>query len=445
MANSGSGKSSIVRAGVLVQLQQGHAATDASWRTCAMLPREDPLGNLARALAGLLADEPTPDQILDVRHILNRGRRAPRTLARRVRQGKSDHICILVDQFEELFTLAKWRSPEETRLFVDLLVGLQQNPTRGLYAILTMRSEFLGHCARYEGLAEAVNRTQYLLPRMERPALLRAICEPAPLYRGEVSQELAERLIVDAGGQQDQLPLIQHGLMRLWRDKAASAARGRHAGQDEDCRQSHRRARTAFCGAGRGGAPYRHDGFGVAGPVRDRRGAACRSAGTMARSWRLGLEDYQDVGGLATLLSDHADEVMKKAAPDPERQTVVEHLFRALTDINAEGQAIRRPQTFAELVAVTGSDEPTLEAIIDCFRAEGSFFLTPYGDAPIKPGTLIDISHEALIRCWWKIADDEAAGSSASFKTAWSGNPAIAGPKRRDALGRGDHQSRGMA
>jgi ABC-type polar amino acid transport system ATPase subunit len=42
--DSGSGKSSIVRAGVLVQLQQGHAATDATWRTCAMLPREDALG-----------------------------------------------------------------------------------------------------------------------------------------------------------------------------------------------------------------------------------------------------------------------------------------------------------------------------------------------------------------------------------------------------------------
>ena len=372
--DSGSGKSSIVRAGVLVQLQQGHAATGARWRTCAMLPREDPLGNLARALAGLLVDEPTPDQILDVRHILNRGRQAPRILARRVRRGKSDHICILVDQFEELFTLAKWRSPEETRLFVDLLVGLQQKPTRGLYAILTMRSEFLGHCARYEGLAEAVNRTQYLLPRMERPALLRAICEPATLYGGEVSQVLAERLIVDAGGGQDQLPLIQHGLMRLWRDKrapqrgATTPAETWTARPDDETEQ--------------------HPPRGFAEPV-----------------WRLGLEDYQDAGGLTLLLSDHADEVMKKVAPDPERRKIVEHLFRALIDINADGQAIRRPQTLAVVVAVTGSDPPTLKAIIDSFRAKGVFFLTPYGDAPIKPGTLIDVSHEALIRRWWKVAD----------------------------------------
>jgi hypothetical protein len=391
--DSGSGKSSIVRAGVLVQLQQGHAATDAAWRTCAMLPREDALGNLARALAGLRADKPTPDQILDVRHILNRGRRAPETLTRLLRQGESDHICILVDQVEELFTLAKRRGPGDARLFVDFLVGLEENPPPGLYAILTMRSEFLGHCARFEGLAGAVNRTQYLLPRMERPALLRAIREPATLYGGEVSQELAERLIADAGGGQDQLPLIQHGLMRLWRRKAVPAT-----------------------GLAETAAPYQYDGISEATARFEIDEAPLSFGRDDDPAWRLGLEDYRGAGGLATLLSDHADAVLEQAAPDPSREKIVEHLFRALTDINAEGQAIRRPQTFAELVAVTGSDAPTLKAIIGHFRAKGVFFLTPFGDAPIKPGTLIDISHEALIRCWRKIADQEKGWLQREFR-----------------------------
>ena len=86
-----------------------------------------------------------------------------------------------------------------------------------------MRSEFLGVCARFKGLATAVNKTQYLLPQMEPPALMRAISEPAPLYYGEVSRELAERLISDGGGEQDQLPLIQHRLMQLWRRKTGPA------------------------------------------------------------------------------------------------------------------------------------------------------------------------------------------------------------------------------
>jgi Trypsin-like peptidase domain len=412
--DSGSGKSSIVRAGCLVQLQQGHAAADAAWRTCAMLPREDPLGNLARALAGLLADEPTPDQILDFRHILNRGRRAPKTLARRVRRGRFDHICILVDQFEELFSFAKRLGPEEARLFVDLLIGLQQNPPPGLYAILTMRSEFLGHCARFEGLAEAVNKTQYLLPRMERPALLRAIREPATLYGGEVSQELAERLIVDAGGGQNQLPLIQHGLMLLWRRKAAPQSGATTPAETATTRKAIGEHEQAPPDLAEAAPPYQHDDSSES-PARFEIDEATlsfrRDDGPV---WHLGLEDYRGVEGLATLLSDHAEEVLAQAAPDPQRQHIAEHLFRALTDINAEGQSIRRPQTFAELVAVTGSDEPTLQTIIDQFRADGVFFLTPYGDAAIEPGTLIDIGHEALIRSWRRLS-----GRARDFRSGW--------------------------
>ena len=103
-----------------------------------------------------------------------------------------------------------------------------------------MRSEFLGVCARFKGLAETVNRTQYLLPQMERPALIRRIREPATLYDGEVSRDLAERLIADAGGQQDQLPLIQHGLMRLYQDTFRLRS-ARHSGLAEER------------------APFRHD------------------------------------------------------------------------------------------------------------------------------------------------------------------------------------------
>ena len=63
--------------------------------------------------------------------------------------------------------------------------------------------------------------------------------------------------------------------------------------------------------------------------------------------------------------------------PIAHREKIVEHLFRALTDINAEGSAVRRPQTLAELMAVTDSDEATLRDIVDRFRAEGVSFLTP--------------------------------------------------------------------
>ena len=85
---------------------------------------------------------------------------------------------------------------------------------RGLFVILTMRSDYLGECARFEGFAEAVNGSQYLLPRMDDFALLRAIHEPATLYGGEIDPAVGDRLLFTAREEEDALPVLQHALMR---------------------------------------------------------------------------------------------------------------------------------------------------------------------------------------------------------------------------------------
>src|SRR5262249_9985806 len=105
---------------------------------------------------------------------------------------------------------------------------------------------------------------------------------------------------------------------------------------------------------------------------------------------------------LSESLSNHADQVLSSVDAPP--FTVTEKLFRALTEINADGQAVRRPQTVAQLAAVCSCDGSTITRIVDAFRAEGASFLTPFGAAPLTADTLIDISHEALIRCWSRIS-----------------------------------------
>src|SRR5262245_41244390 len=210
--SSGSGKSSLVRAGILPRLEQDHASSGLAWRTCTMLPGNAPLIALAEALAGLDSTPPAEMRVLMLRSLMNRGRAAAPRIAETVRRGPKDHVCVLIDQFEEVFALAK-SNRDEALLFCEILVGLSDKPPEGFYTILTMRSDHLGECARFPGLAEAVNRTQYLLPQMSHAALLRAIRDPAELYGSKVSRELAERLIADTCSEQDALPLIQHGLM----------------------------------------------------------------------------------------------------------------------------------------------------------------------------------------------------------------------------------------
>jgi formylglycine-generating enzyme required for sulfatase activity/energy-coupling factor transporter ATP-binding protein EcfA2 len=357
--SSGSGKSSLVRAGVLPKLARQHMRAGTPWQTCSIRPSGGPLWNLAKEFARLGGDADDVERIGQIMSQFNRQGATLSAIAGSLDSLKGRRLCILVDQFEELFRFEKETSREEAELFVDLLVrsnvkvsaNVASDHVSPVHVAVTMRSEFLGECARFNGLAEAVNRTQYLVPRMDRDGLVRAIRRPALLYGGEVSLDLTEQLIADVGGREDELPLIQHGLMYMWNTAAAATPAGK----------------------------------------------------------KIVLEPapLEAAGGLASLLSHHADAIVEEAAPDPERRYAVERLFRALTDLNAEGHAIRRPQLFGDLVALTEIAADKLRDILDALRRDGVSFLTPYAGRPIVEATTIDISHEALIRCWKRLADPQ--------------------------------------
>jgi hypothetical protein len=73
--------------------------------------------------------------------------------------------------------------------------------------------------------------------------------------------------------------------------------------------------------------------------------------------------------------------------------------------LNDAGQPIRRPQSIKELTAVTGASENRVRAVVDAFRADGVSFLRPYGRQPLDDWEPVDIAHEALMRCWKRLAD----------------------------------------
>jgi hypothetical protein len=351
---SGSGKSSLVRAGVLPKLALQYSRHAAPWLTCTMRPSGGPLWNLAAEFARLEGNEKDLERISLIAGRFNARSATLVSVAASLEGLEGKSLCVLVDQFEELFRYERETSRDEAELFVDLIeraaredVGDAAPDAVDLHVIITMRSEFLGECSRFAGFAETINRTQYLVPRMDDDGLLRAVGRPAQMYGAEFDEALAERLIESVRGREDELPLLQHGLMLMWEDAKRCA---------------------------RPGARVTLDGRIV-----------------------------DEAGGLAELLSGHADAVMASAAPDDRRARMVEAAFRALTEVNSEGSAIRRPLPFRKLCAVTGASPEELRPILDAFRAPDVSFLTPYDPEPIDDKTSIDISHEALIRCWRKI------------------------------------------
>ena len=351
---SGSGKSSFVRAGVLpwLEIQQSRRR---HWLTKIRRPAGGPLRNLASALANLFGaapgSSPATDPLTSWHTRLALGHTVLDDIEALL-SSKGSSLCLLIDQFEELFRYARETSREEAELLIQLLCSLasEQNPAPHLFVILTMRSDYLGECARFDGFAETVNSCQYLLPRLNDFGLLRAIHEPAELYGGKIDPAVGDRLLFAVRQGEDALPVLQHALMR-----ACAHARKRH-------------------GSGEG--------------------------------WIVTMPDLEAVEGKDGALSRHADEVLAEIqAGDPMNLKAAEWLFRSLTELDAEGRGIRRPRNLAELIAVAGGDRARMIAVIEAFQAPNRNFLMTNPPGPLEETTEIDISHEALIRCWQRLSD----------------------------------------
>ena len=228
VGTSGSGKSSLIRAGLLPDLHGGFMSGAGShWRTAVFRPIGDPIGNLARALntPEVLQTDPASgdDQarsnlLLEV--TLRRSSLGLIDAVRLARLPKEDNLLVVVDQFEELFRFANAANTpaqaDDAAAFVKLLLEATWQAETPIYIVITMRSDFIGDCARFPDLAENVTAGMYLIPRMTREQRRSAIADPVGVGGGCISIRLVNRLLNEVGDNPDQLPVLQHSLMRTW-------------------------------------------------------------------------------------------------------------------------------------------------------------------------------------------------------------------------------------
>ncbi|MBM4041671.1 MAG: hypothetical protein FJ290_24495 [Planctomycetes bacterium] len=365
---SGSGKSSLVRAGLIHRLEVGHlTGAGARWRVALFRPGAQPLEALAPALDETLGPIPERAEALS---------RSTQALVHATRAGRrpEENLLLVVDQFEEIFRFQQEKelSPRDAAHFVELLLAAEQDlsPDYRVYVVLTMRSDYLGDCAQFEGLPEALNRCQYLVPRMTGEQMAEAIEGPAALTDTEIEPDLLQRLVVEAAEGRDALPLLQHLLMCLWEEREPSP-----------------------------------DG-----------------------EWRITSGHYDRLGGPVKALNDHADQVLGDLQPE-ERQDLAARVFQQLTDIR-EGRDQRRPARLSRLAELTGGDPGDVEAVVE--HLFGANFLTS-PDRGRTPDWEVDITHESLIRQWeqlreWAKAEAADAEEYREFaKRAARGGELLAG------------------
>ncbi len=336
IGTSGCGKSSLVRAGLIPSLKRGFLSDAGTrWKVAVMRPGNDPFGALAHEL-----DKPTVLGPRDDR--LGTLQRSSLGCVECVRPdlGEKESLLLVVDQFEEIFRYRKEAqgagADDQADAFVRLLLASAEQDEVPVFVVLTMRSDYLGDCAVFRGLPEALNDAQYLVPVLTRPQLREVVEAPVASAGAEIAPELVQRVLNDVGHgleqELDQLPVLQHALMRTWQESAGVSS--------------------------------------------------------------IELEHYGRAGRMSGALNQHAKQLYQELSE--EQQATAKRVFQRLTEKETAGRDIRRPTSFGELREVTGASSEELTHIVEHFRD----FLYSSDEPSLNDRSMIDITHEALIRQW---------------------------------------------
>jgi WD40 repeat protein len=365
VGSSGSGKSSLVRAGLIPLVREGFLLGCTHWQVAIAKPGNRPFEALAAAMANSAAS--SSDGELDANalsqqllEILRTESQALQTAHRDCGYDEEAGLLLVVDQFEELFAYRRGDATDrdasqrdEGAAFVRMLLRGAADRQRLVRVLITMRSDFIGDCEAFLGLPEVISRSQFLVPRLDRVQMEAVISGPS-ILNGDgqtpfaFEAGLVNRVINDAGDRPDQLPLLQHALMQTWK-------------------------------------------FAV------RR--------TESRSGLLlTFADYEKAGGIQEALSRDADAALAELT-DERQLALARRLFLLLCDVSSQGQLTRRRPSLADVESYTGADRADIRAVARVFQKDDRNFLLPPADDLDADAVLLDISHESLLRRWGRFQD----------------------------------------
>jgi WD40 repeat protein len=221
---SGSGKSSVVRAGLVATLRQSVLPGSGHWLIVTLTPGEQPLASLAAALTPFIGRE--SDRLTILRRLEEELASREQTLHPVVRlalkkAAPARRLVLVVDQFEELFTLC--RDEDQRAAFVHNLLYASTIARGQTIVVLALRTDFYDRCTAYPSLADNLAAQQVLIGSMHERELRQAIEEPARRVGLQFEQGLVNRSLEDITKEPGTLPLMQYALLELWNHREDSS------------------------------------------------------------------------------------------------------------------------------------------------------------------------------------------------------------------------------
>ncbi len=212
---SGSGKSSLARAGLLPALLWNKAS--ANWTVRVLTPTAHPIENLAVTLLQDNASFANSSILMDDL------RAEPHALGYYIRHGvladNTPYCLLVIDQFEELFTLCRFE--EEREIFITNLLTAAEEVDGQVIVVITLRADFYSHCAKYKELRQVLSTHQEYIGSMSLEEMRRAIELPAQHGHWEFEPGLVDLILRDVGEDPGALPLLSHALLETWERRHA--------------------------------------------------------------------------------------------------------------------------------------------------------------------------------------------------------------------------------
>jgi WD40 repeat protein len=355
---SGSGKSSLVRAGLIPALRRGGLPGSKEWMIRVFKPGARPLAELALQLAQLRGEEQRVGALTELEKDLREDERALHNAVRlrlaSLRLKPEDEgqrrVLIVIDQFEEIFTLC--RDDDERARFLNNLLYASAALDSRTVIVLTMRADFYYKCAVHSGLAARIAAHQYLVGPMTEENLRRAIEQPAQLAGLRVEPTLMAEVLAELSQQPGSLPLMEHALLEVWKRHAPSAG-------------------------------------------------------------MLTLRAYLESGGVKGALAKRAEETYESMSH--REKEIVRHVMLRLTQPGDGTDDTRRRAKLSELVT-SGDESAAVEEVVKKFADER--LLTTNREDQTED-QVVDVSHEALIRGWPRLrkwVDEDRVGLRTLFR-----------------------------
>lgn len=359
LGGAGVGKTSIINCGIKSVLLSNIAKpVDSPWLIFQTTPGMEPVRNLAQFISSNQFDN-IPDENKNIQEqicysILKRGNLGLIELIDQFKFTDNQNFLFIIDQFEDLFRLKYHISDvefyDEALHYVNLFLEALKSDKYNIYVVISIRSDFTDDCVMFPNLADVINRSNVLIPKMDRYQVMETVLNPLRVLDVKIEESLLVQILNDATTIEDMLPRLQHALNRTWNNWA----------------------------------------------ILNNPGKA------------ISTKEYEVTGGIKSSVSNHANLIFDEL--NPTDQKTCEIIFKSLTERGSENKGLPRPCTIEELSSIAKVDIEDILRIIDLFRNQESGFIV-CNDQYLNQESVIDLSHASLIRLWNRLKiwiEDEA-------------------------------------